>query len=350
MKNLQTMASLKDKQKYYKALIERNSEYEGLFYVGVKTTGIFCRSTCSAKKPKIENCLFFETTEQAIAAGFRSCKVCKPLDSNENNNIQKLINQINSNPHKKWSDKDLKNLNSSTIRRQFKKQFGMTFIKYVRSKQIAYAEDRIKNGVKAIDIQINSGFNSPNGFRSAFSKLIGNKPTKVGNKLILKSKWINTPLGKMFAVSDEKNLYLLEFHDRKNLQLQIDKLNEQLNSIVLPGNTEVLDSIEKEIDLYFQGKLKVFTTPYILIGTNFRTKVWNQLSQISYSETISYNELALRVNLPSGFRAVANANASNRLAIIIPCHRVINKNGKLGGYAGGLSRKEWLINMESKHS
>ncbi len=127
-----------------------------------------------------------------------------------------------------------------------------------------------------------------------------------------------------------------------------EKLKIQTHTnVIVPGKTTPLLLFEKELKLYFSAKLTTFTTPIHLHGTDFQKKAWYELSKIPYGQTISYAEQASALGNNKAYRAVARANNTNQLAIIIPCHRVINNNGKLGGYTGGLHRKQWLIQHES---
>lgn len=163
---------------------------------------------------------------------------------------------------------------------------------------------------------------------------------------ILHKLSINTPLGQMIALADDKSLYLLEFTQRKALNREIERLLNTLGASITEGRTETLDLIEKEISLYFEGKLTQFKTPLALTGTPFQKLVWKELIKIPFGQTKSYRDLALAIDKPTAARAVAMANATNQLALIIPCHRVINASGKLGGYAAGVDRKQWLLDHE----
>lgn len=163
---------------------------------------------------------------------------------------------------------------------------------------------------------------------------------------ILKFSTIHTPIGPMIAIGDNENLHLLEFVGRKNLHKEIDRLRIKQTSSIVYGQTNVLNSIKRELDLYFSKELKTFTTPLITDGTAFQKATWEGLMNIPYGNTLSYAEFAESLGRPTAFRAAANANGRNQLAIIIPCHRVINSNGALGGYGGGLDKKAWLLNHE----
>jgi len=182
---------------------------------------------------------------------------------------------------------------------------------------------------------------------------------KKGSPLLI--EWISTPIGKMLAVCDENYLYMLEFSDRKNIQNGFDRLYKKYNRHIILGRTSITKRIEKELKLYFAKSLKEFTTPFLFTGTKYQKKIWFNLTKIpsgetrSYSElaadigngeTRSYSELAADIGNEKASRAVANSNAKNILALIIPCHRVIMQSGFIGGYSGGAERKKWLLNHE----
>jgi AraC family transcriptional regulator, regulatory protein of adaptative response / methylated-DNA-[protein]-cysteine methyltransferase len=349
------MMTDKNKQGYYKEFLAKNAEYDGVFYVGVKTTGIFCHPTCPARKPKFENCEFFKTAEEALLASFRPCKRCKPLShpNQVSKLLQTLVNAVEDNPEKRWKDGDFKELcmDASTARRQFKKRFGMTFVQYARARRMGLAMKQIRSGDAIIDAQISTGYESGSGFRDAFSRIMGAAPTKLGMETnILKATWLDTRLGPMLAVADDELLYLLEFVGRRGLEREIERLRIRTKSAIIPGVTPIINLIEGELKQYFAGKLTKFKTPLFLLGSDFQKKVWAELQKIPYGKTCSYLDLAKAIGMPTAFRAVANANGANQLAIIIPCHRVINSNGELGGYGGGISRKEWLISHEQAKS
>jgi AraC family transcriptional regulator, regulatory protein of adaptative response / methylated-DNA-[protein]-cysteine methyltransferase len=339
---------------YYQALLSRNSEYEGIFFVGVKTTGVFCRPTCPARKPKFEHCEFFETAEQALLASFRPCRRCKPLSYPQHSSelVEKLIQAVEENPEKHWRERDFKALfsvDASTARRQFKKRFGMTFVAYARARRMGLAMKQIKGGQPVIDAQLASGYESSSGFRDAFSRIMGAAPSLHGQCQILKAAWLDTPLGPMIAIADENSLYLLEFVDRRGLEREVLRLRQKIHAAIIPGHTEIIHSITQELKDYFAGKLQTFKTSLHLLGSPFQQRVWDALQNIPYGETYSYADLAHTIGQRTAFRAVANANGANQIAIVIPCHRVINTNGQLGGYGGGLTRKEWLIRHEKNH-
>ncbi|MFC0189525.1 bifunctional transcriptional activator/DNA repair enzyme AdaA [Fictibacillus aquaticus] len=339
-------------QEFYQALVEKKSEYEGVFFVGVKSTGIFCRPTCPARKPKFENCEWYTNAKEALLASYRPCKRCRPLShpNQVSDVVQKLVQAVEENPEKRWRDADFKELSvdASTARRQFKKRFGMTFVEYARARRMGLAMKQIRSGGAVIDAQLTAGYESGSGFRDAFSRFMGAPPSRSGSSKLLKASWIDTELGPMIAIADDKALYLLEFIDRRGLEREVERLRQKTKAAIVPGDTSPITSIRHELDLYFSGRLDRFETPVHMIGSDFQKNVWKELLKISPGSTASYSSIAAALGRPSSYRAVARANGTNQLAVIIPCHRVINANGDLCGYAGGLARKEWLINHEKQ--
>ncbi len=165
--------------------------------------------------------------------------------------------------------------------------------------------------------------------------------------MVLLSQTFNTPLGKMMAFGDDNGLYFLEFTDLPRFEEKKALLAKKTNKLLLTGHTQSLDHLQEELELYFTGKLFTFTVPLILLGTPFQQRVWEELQTIPFGKTWSYSTLAAQVSNPSGCRAVAQANGANKLPIVIPCHRVIQSDGSIGGYSSGLSRKQWMLNHES---
>jgi len=346
------MISTEHHHEYYQALLDKKTEYEGLFYVGVKTTGVFCRPTCPARKPKFENCEFYRTAQEALLASYRPCQRCRPLShpNQVSDIVRMLVEEVEKHPEKRWSQADFRALavDESTARRQFKKRFGMTFVEYARARRMGLALKHIRSGQSVIDTQLSAGYESSSGFRDAFARIMGAAPTLVNENHVLKASWIDTMLGPMIAIASEEALHLLEFVDRRGLEREVERLRQKLRCAIVPGITAPIRQIEQELHEYFEGRLTVFTTPLALLGSSFQQQVWEQLMKIPPGETRSYGQIAITLERPSAFRAVARANGANQLAIVIPCHRVINANGELGGYGGGLTRKEWLLQLEKK--
>jgi AraC family transcriptional regulator, regulatory protein of adaptative response / methylated-DNA-[protein]-cysteine methyltransferase len=197
-----------------------------------------------------------------------------------------------------------------------------------------------------LNAKLQAGYESCNGL----SEILDKVPQKIDNKtIILKASWIDTILGPMIAIADEASLYVLEFVSGKGLERELHHLSRR-GFAIIPGKTLALASITTELKEYFKGTLTQFKTPYRVFGSPFQQQVWQALYQIPYGETRSYAEQSMSLGKPNSYRAVANANGANPLAIIIPCHRVIASDGTLGGYGGGLAVKRWLIEHEKQQT
>ncbi len=342
----------KEKHRFYEALVGRDSSFVGTFFVGIRTTGIFCHAICPARKPKFENCEFYKTAKEALLAGYRPCKRCHPLSNPAlvPSEVDELVQAVEAEPEKRWKDRDFELLstNAVRVRRQFQKNFGMTFVEYARSRRMGIGLKAIKEGAKVIEAQLSAGFESESGFRDAFASIMGQPISRKKEVTVLKASWISTKLGGMVAIADEEALLLLEFVDRRGLELEVEKLRNRLNGMIVPGKNKVLDQIGKELEEYYDGKLTEFQTPIRLLGSDFQKSVWEELRRIPAGKTRTYQEQAEAIGKPQAVRAVGRANGMNQLAIIVPCHRVIGKNGDLVGYAGGLERKRWLLEMEAR--
>lgn len=166
--------------------------------------------------------------------------------------------------------------------------------------------------------------------------------------MTLCSQKLATPIGPMFAVAEDRGLVLCEFHDRPMLPTQLRRVERICRGKPVPGAHPVLEQTQRELDEYFLGQRETFTIPLVLDGTPFQSSVWHQLLTIPFGKTVSYDEIARRLERPGGARAVGRANGDNRIAIIVPCHRVINGDGSLAGYGGGKRRKRWLLAHERR--
>ena len=224
----------------------------------------------------------------------------------------------------------------------------MTFVEYARARRLGSAFKSIRSGERVIDVQLDAGFESSSGFRDAFARIMGAPPASRATRALF-AAWLDTPLGPMTAVADEHALHLLEFVDRRGLEREIARLRLRLKAGIAPGRTAPIVQIEKELAEYFAGRSMTFETPLARpSGSPFQNAGWDALLTIPPGETRSYAQLARAVGSPRAVRAVGTANGANQLAIVIPCHRVINTNGELGGYGGGIPRKRWLLEHERR--
>lgn len=334
----------------YNASFNKDESFEGVFWMGVKTTGIFCRPTCTARKPKPENVEFFQNTKDAILKGYRPCKVCKPLENfNETPKyIQEILKELSENPAQKFKDYDLvkRGIEPAKMRRWFLKNHGITFQNFQRMFRLNTAFKKLQQGENIIETAYESGFESLSGFNESFKNIFGVSPKNSKNQQIIDLKRIETPLGTMYAAATKEGICMLEFTDRKMLETEFKDLAKSLNATIVLGENPHFKILEKELKLYFEGKLTEFTVPLSPVGSEFQKSVWEVLRKIPFGETWSYRKQSEILGDAKKVRAVANANGMNKISIIIPCHRVIGSDGTLTGYGGGIWRKQKLLELE----
>lgn len=341
---------LPDHDTLYRALLARDDRFDGQAYVGVTSTGIFCRLTCPARKPKRENCRFFSSVGACIEAGFRACKRCHPLApmASADPAIATLLRALEDRPEFRWREADIEAMgfDLSTVRRSFKRQFAMTFLEMARHRRLHDGFEALGGGSRVIDAQLDAGFSSPSAFRAAFARLLGRAPGHLGTTGLLLTDWIKTPLGDMIAISSATHLHLLEFIDRKALKSEVATLEKAVKGGLGLGSYAPTEQIRDELAAFFVGQSASFATPLALTGTPFARAVWAELQRIPPGVTKSYSQIAQQIGRPTATRAVARANGANQLALVIPCHRVIGTDGSLTGYGGGLWRKQRLLELE----
>lgn len=344
---------LPDHDTLYQALLARDARFDGQAYVCVATTGIFCRLTCPARKPRPENCSFHDTVGACIAAGFRPCKRCHPLGpaAQADPAIGALLAALEADPGRRWREEDIARMgfDLSTVRRSFKRQFGMTFLEMARQRRLREGFGSLAEGQKVISAQHEARFDSASAFRRAFAGLLGCPPAALRQGGVLRADWIATPLGDMIAVASERHLHLLEFVERKGLPAELARLREDAKGDLGLGRFAPTDQIETELAAYFAGRSARFDTPLAQAGSAFSQAVWAELQRIPAGQTRSYGQIAAAIGRPSAVRAVARANGANQIALAVPCHRVIGADGSLTGYGGGLWRKQRLIEIEQAY-
>jgi AraC family transcriptional regulator of adaptative response/methylated-DNA-[protein]-cysteine methyltransferase len=340
-------------QQKYEAIGKKSTQYEGCFITGVKTTGIFCRPSCRARKPNIENVEFYDDAQQALHSGFRPCKLCKPMETMDETPeyIKNIIKRLHTDPYLRIKDEDLKDhgFEPSHIRRWFKKHHKMTFQSYQRMLRINAAFNNIKKGQTVTHSAFDTGFESLSGFNDSYKSIFGNSASQTKDKSIINIVRFTSPLGPMFACATDIGVCLMDFTDRKILEEEFKDLCKRLNAVILPGTNKHLELVQKQVAEYFAGARKTFSVPLHTPSTDFRESVWAGLQNIPYGNTRSYKQQAEALGNPRAVRAVAAANGQNRVNIMIPCHRVIGADGSLTGYGGGLHRKKWLLDHEEKY-
>ncbi len=343
-----------DFDRCYQAISVRDGSFEGSLFFGVKTTGVFCRPTCGARRPLRENVSFFSTAKEALTHGFRPCKRCHPLalPGATPQPIKELLCEIAAVPDRPIRDRDLRGrgLNPATVRRWFQSRHNMTFQAFQRMMRLNRSYQGLVEGCTVTEAAFEAGFESMSGFNERFRDVLGAAPSAASAEAppILFERFAS-PLGPMMAGCYKNALCLLEFTDRRGLENELKDLKKKLMTVILPGSSPLFEETKTQLTAYFEGRLRDFDLPLFTPGTPFQQSVWQQLLTIPYGTTRTYKQQAEALENPKAVRAVARANGMNRIAIVIPCHRVIGADGSLTGYAGGLPRKRWLLDNEMEH-
>jgi AraC family transcriptional regulator of adaptative response/methylated-DNA-[protein]-cysteine methyltransferase len=350
MKMNDSWTLMPSRQEMERAFAAKDAGYDGVFYVAVKTTGIFCRPSCPSR-PKLENVEFFSSVKQCMFAGYRPCKRCHPLEANGTppDWVKQLISRVETVPDTRLKASDLRELGVTPerARRWFQQNYGMSFAAWCRGNRLAGAFMKIRKGASLDDATLDSGFESHSGFRDAFAQAFGRAPGRSrenGERVVV--TMLESPLGPLLAGANDEGLVFLEYTDRRMLEHNLKTMRRRFGCGVVPGQHPVLEQLRQELTEYFKGRRQNFAVAVTSRGTPFQDKVWRELQRIPYGETISYDELARRIGQPTAQRAVARANGMNYVSILIPCHRVIGKDGTLTGYGGGLWRKRLLLELE----
>jgi AraC family transcriptional regulator of adaptative response/methylated-DNA-[protein]-cysteine methyltransferase len=350
VKTRDTLALLPPRAEMERAFANKDAACDGLFYVAVRTTGIFCRPSCPSQ-PSPANLEFFASANECLAAGYRPCKRCRPTEANgaPPSWAADLIARVEAAPDTPLKATDLRALGVTPerARRWFQQHYGMSFAAWRRGHRLAGAFAQIQRGVALDEAAFDSGFESHSGFRAAFARAFGQAPGRArrdGQRIVV--ALLDSPVGALLAGVSDGGVCLLEFTDQRMLAQNFAAMSRHFGCPIVPGGHRLLNDLRRELRDYFAGRRRDFTVPLDPRGTPFQEKVWCALGDIPHGTTISYDELARRIGQPTAQRAVARANAMNRISIVIPCHRVIGKDGSLTGYGGGLWRKRLLLELE----
>jgi AraC family transcriptional regulator of adaptative response/methylated-DNA-[protein]-cysteine methyltransferase len=345
-----TSPRLPGRRTLLKAVAHRDPSWDGLFVFAVRTTGIACRPTCPSRRARPEHVAFFPTLDEARAAGFRPCRRCHPERAAVRpawwSRLEALVDETGSGQRLTDADLLAAGFDPVRIRRYCLRNFGLTFHAWRRNHLMADAQLQLRRGAPLDRVIVDSAWQSHSGFREAFVRAVGAPPGRARQgEPVTAATWAS-PVGPIVAAAVDEGIVLAEFGDLGRLQKQAPSLRRWFSGPVVPGTHPHLTQLFGELEEYFASRRREFTVPLAVRGTPFETAVWRALLEIPFGETRSYADIAAAVGNPRAVRAVGSANGRNRIVIVIPCHRVINADGRLGGYGGGLWRKVRLLEVE----
>lgn len=337
---------------FWKAVKTNDARFDGAFYLGVKTTSIYCRPSCRARTPKRENVAFFPTIQLAEEFGLRACLRCKPkdvagvdpqvaimlrvcemLDSDDLFSLEMLAEEVGLSP--------------SHLQRSFKEIIGVSPKKYSELRRMEKFKDQLRAGSDVTTAMYDAGFGSSSRLYEKASENLGMTPTKYkkgGKGVQINYTITDCELGRILVARTINGLCNVAFADDDSL-LEANLKKEYPNAEVTK-DAAVLKGFVDEILKHLAGKKKRLDLPLDIQATAFQMRVWELLRKIPYGETVTYTQIAEQLGDKKKVRAVAQACASNRVAVVIPCHRVVGKDGKLSGYRWGVERKGKLLKAE----
>lgn len=337
---------------FWKAVTANDARFDGAFYLGVKTTGIYCRPSCRARTPKRENVTFFATWKAAEESGLRACLRCKPKQMKTIDpqvaKILKVCDLLESDDLYLLEDLAAEvDLSPYHLQRSFKEMIGISPKKYAEAKRMEKFKNELRSGSDVTTAMYDSGFGSSSRLYEKTSENLGMTPAtykKGGQGMKINFTITDCELGRILVARTIKGLCNIAFaDDDKSLEAN---LNKEFPNAEIVKDAAVLKGFVDEILKHLSGEKKRLDLPLDIQATAFQMKVWELLRKIPYGETVTYSQLAEKLGDKKKVRAVAQACANNRIAVVIPCHRVVGSDGNLTGYRWGIERKRDLLAKE----
>jgi AraC family transcriptional regulator, regulatory protein of adaptative response / methylated-DNA-[protein]-cysteine methyltransferase len=332
------------------AFMRRDRAWDGKILGAVHTTGIYCKPSCPARRPKRENVTFYATAEEARAAGYRPCLRCKPDEVGRDREAVakavKLIEQAEEPP-------SLTELAEAVgyaphhFQRLFKRDLGVSPAEYARGLRNRRTETALKVNERVTDAVYDAGYSSPSGFYSDAKERLGMTPSAWrdgGRGETIRWTTFDSPIGPMLIAATSKGICRLTFDDSEGSLRRLFP-----NATIVKDDGGLKNLVEGAL-VAIESPAAAHELPIDVAGTAFQEAVWRELRKIPLGETRSYAQIAAAIGQPKAVRAVGTANGDNHVAVLIPCHRVIRSDGTLGGYAGGLDRKRKLLAAEGHRS
>ncbi|SIS69296.1 bifunctional DNA-binding transcriptional regulator/O6-methylguanine-DNA methyltransferase Ada [Neptunomonas antarctica] len=345
--------SMPSEQEMREAITARDLSFDGHFFYGVITTGIFCQPSCSARPAKPENLRFFSNIKAAMLAGFRPCKRCQSTESRVERLVE-IARYIEEHADERITLLSLANkikLSPSRLQRIFKEAFGISPKAYQDAVRMRHFKQSLKEGDGITDAIFSSGFGSISRVYGEASRNIGMTPKAYragGAGEIITYACRHTALGFMTMAATDKGVCFVQFgDDEASLFAQLKEEFPNAGLSVSPAQkAPELDAWMEALDQHISKGAPRPDLPLDMRGTAFQVKVWQFLLSIREGDVLSYAELAAQIDKPKAARAVASACARNRIGVLIPCHRILRGDGSLGGYRWGLERKRALLDAE----
>jgi AraC family transcriptional regulator of adaptative response/methylated-DNA-[protein]-cysteine methyltransferase len=347
-----------DEEGCWEAVLKKDKGKDGEFFFGVLTTGVFCRPSCPARQPLRKNVRFYRTAAEALANHLRPCLRCRPLEIGSDNRtetrIHALCDFIRNNSFEPLSLERLSQkagLSPFHLQRTFKAVVGVTPRQYLEACRLEVLKKQFRSGNSLTEAIYDAGFGSNSRVYERVSTRLGMTPTEYrvgGEQVSISYVTVQTPVGLMMIGATDRGLCFVQFGDSRIELLEMLRAEYPAASLA-----KMKEPYPEQFGLWVQalirhlgGDRQRLRLPIDVRGTAFQFRVWTYLQSIPYGEVQSYSEVARGIRNPTARQAVAQACAANKVAIAVPCHRVIRGNGEMGGYRWGVARKRTLIDLE----
>jgi AraC family transcriptional regulator of adaptative response/methylated-DNA-[protein]-cysteine methyltransferase len=345
-----------DQAEFWRAVEMRNARFDGAFVFAVRSTGVFCRPSCPARRPRRENVQFFQLPEAAERAGYRACRRCRPKEAAGSNPQIEIVNRvcrlIEDRPEAGLTLAEMSaevGLSPFHLQRLFKKATGVTPRQYAVARRAELFRDKVRSsGASVAEAMYDAGYGSSSRLYEHASDEFGMTPAvyrKGGRGMKISYTTAKCALGRLLVASTEKGICEVSLGDSEE-SLE-SGLKEEYPEAEIRRDDHALGSVVKTLLAHLAGEEPHLNLPIDVQATAFQRRVWEELKKIPYGQTRSYGDVAAAIGRPSATRAVARACALNHVALVVPCHRVIRGDKSLGGYKWGLGRKQFLLQRES---
>jgi len=346
----QTLSNASQK---WSLVLARNANADGRFVYAVKSTGVFCRPSCPSRRPRRENVEFFDSPVDAQQAGYRACRRCAPLERNLQ--LQKVEAACRYIDHNLDITLSLTAISSHVsispfhFQRLFKRMLGISPRQYQQARRAGKFRKALLGEGRVTDAIYEAGYSSSSRAYESIPAQLGMTPSafrRKGEGVEIRCTMISTELGKLLIATTPRGVCAVRFGEKETTLLR--ELKRDFHAAEIRRDDQALKPLASQVEQLLSGTSAPRNIPMDIQGTAFQQLVWDALRRIPPGETRSYSEVAKTIGRPKAVRAVANACASNPVALVVPCHRVVQKNGSLAGYRWGVKRKAALLAKESR--
>lgn len=345
-------------EEMWSAVMARDNANDGHFVFAVRSTGIYCRPSCPARRPRRDQVQFFLLPEAAETAGFRACLRCRPRTTNVADPALALVARVCrtidaqvSEPVTLTTLAEQTGVSPHHLQRTFKRVMGITPREYAEAGRLGQFKSRVREGASVTTALYDAGYGSSRGLYEKSSAQMGMTPAvyrRGGRGMVVNYTLCDSALGRLLVAATAKGVCAVSLGE-SDTELE-RSLNEEYPAASITRDDRMLKVSVNAILEHLNGKRPHLELPLDIQATAFQWQVWQALKEIPYGSTTSYSEIAARIGRPSAVRAVARACASNRVALVIPCHRVMGKDRKLTGYRWGIQRKGKLLEREQREA